>query len=122
MKKEIPVITAKEPNESLPEGTISFQELSEYNNVNLDVLKEVRRKPEDIAILPYSSGTTGLPKGVEITTSNLVINCLQQDVEGVKQYYDTTGKILNNNYFRNVSDNHAIWYPKLGISMYFELN
>ena len=32
---------------------------------------------EDLAVLPYSSGTTGLPKGVMLTHSNLVSN-LQQ--------------------------------------------
>jgi acyl-CoA synthetase (AMP-forming)/AMP-acid ligase II len=32
---------------------------------------------EDIAVLPYSSGTTGLPKGVMLTHRNLVANILQ---------------------------------------------
>ncbi|MGI5129997.1 AMP-binding protein [Pseudonocardia sp. CA-107938] len=32
---------------------------------------------EDLAALPYSSGTTGLPKGVQLTHRNLVANLLQ---------------------------------------------
>jgi acyl-CoA synthetase (AMP-forming)/AMP-acid ligase II len=32
---------------------------------------------EDIAVLPYSSGTTGLPKGVMLTHRNLIANLLQ---------------------------------------------
>ncbi len=32
---------------------------------------------EDIAVLPYSSGTTGLPKGVMLTHRNLVANVVQ---------------------------------------------
>ena len=32
---------------------------------------------EDLAVLPYSSGTTGLPKGVMLTHRNLVANMLQ---------------------------------------------
>lgn len=35
---------------------------------------------EDVVYLPYSSGTTGLPKGVMLTHSNMVANC--QQVEG----------------------------------------
>jgi acyl-CoA synthetase (AMP-forming)/AMP-acid ligase II len=33
--------------------------------------------PEDVAVLPYSSGTTGLPKGVMLTHRNLVANLTQ---------------------------------------------
>ena len=37
---------------------------------------------EDVALLPYSSGTTGLPKGVMLTHYNLVANLSQtHDVE-----------------------------------------
>jgi len=32
---------------------------------------------EDVVVLPYSSGTTGLPKGVELTHRNLVANLTQ---------------------------------------------
>lgn len=35
--------------------------------------------PEDIAVLPYSSGTTGLPKGVILTHLNCTINMMQLD-------------------------------------------
>ena len=35
--------------------------------------------PEDIAVLPYSSGTTGVPKGVKLTHRNLVANMAQLD-------------------------------------------
>jgi acyl-CoA synthetase (AMP-forming)/AMP-acid ligase II len=37
----------------------------------------VERGPEDLVALPYSSGTTGLPKGVMLTNHNLVANILQ---------------------------------------------
>ena len=33
----------------------------------------------DVAVLPYSSGTTGLPKGVMLTHRNLVVNLLQTE-------------------------------------------
>ncbi|CAH1261574.1 ACSF2 [Branchiostoma lanceolatum] len=38
---------------------------------------------EDIAILPYSSGTTGLPKGVMLTHYNIIANLCQNRVEGI---------------------------------------
>lgn len=34
---------------------------------------------EDIALLPFSSGTTGVPKGVQLTHKNLVANLLQTE-------------------------------------------
>jgi acyl-CoA synthetase (AMP-forming)/AMP-acid ligase II len=38
--------------------------------------------PHDLVALPYSSGTTGLPKGVMLTHANLVANILQIDAAG----------------------------------------
>lgn len=35
---------------------------------------------DDLIVLPYSSGTTGLPKGVMLTHKNLVSNCEAMDV------------------------------------------
>jgi acyl-CoA synthetase (AMP-forming)/AMP-acid ligase II len=37
--------------------------------------------PDDLVALPYSSGTTGLPKGVMLTHRNLVANVLQSTVQ-----------------------------------------
>src|SRR4029450_11622348 len=34
---------------------------------------------DDVAVLPYSSGTTGLPKGVMLTHRNLIANLVQID-------------------------------------------
>jgi acyl-CoA synthetase (AMP-forming)/AMP-acid ligase II len=36
-------------------------------------------EPDDVVALPYSSGTTGLPKGVMLTHRNLIANILQTD-------------------------------------------
>lgn len=49
---------------------------------------------EDLALLPYSSGTTGLPKGVKLTHYNLVGNLVQGDHPEMLEEA-TTGTIQN---------------------------
>ena len=34
-------------------------------------------QPSSVVVLPYSSGTTGVPKGVQLTHTNLVANMVQ---------------------------------------------
>ena len=36
------------------------------------------RPGDDVLVLPYSSGTTGLPKGVMLTHTNIIANVVQQ--------------------------------------------
>ncbi len=56
------------------EGATPFEEIfgdpSDVPDVSIDAA-------EDLAVLPYSSGTTGLPKGVMLTHRNLVANMEQ---------------------------------------------
>ncbi|XP_052749606.1 uncharacterized protein LOC113512983 [Galleria mellonella] len=87
-KVNIPVI-AVNTNQDLPDGTVSYKELVEDNHVDLNVLKQVKRNVNDVAFLPYSSGTTGLPKGVELTNKCLVAN-LQQQTTDMRMYSFTT--------------------------------
>ncbi|CAH1791187.1 unnamed protein product [Owenia fusiformis] len=57
------------------QGSISFNLLMEDKG---DAFKAAKvNAKEDIAALPYSSGTTGLPKGVMLTHFNLVANIQQ---------------------------------------------
>lgn len=58
------------------EGATAFTELlkSDGNPPAVDIDPR-----EDLVVLPYSSGTTGLPKGVMLTHHNLVANLAQYD-------------------------------------------
>jgi long-subunit acyl-CoA synthetase (AMP-forming) len=64
-----------------PEGiTVPFASLFEKVH---PVPKVTINSKKDIVALPYSSGTTGYPKGVELTHYNLVSNVLQVRVKVV---------------------------------------
>jgi len=51
-----------------------------------DLSSSVPTNPSDVCVMPYSSGTTGVPKGVMLTHRNLVANmaqvlCLKPDTQ-----------------------------------------
>ncbi|CAG9788312.1 unnamed protein product [Diatraea saccharalis] len=89
-KLNIPIIIVKTNGDATPENTFCFNELSEDVHVDKSCLKEVRRSPTDTCFLPYSSGTTGLPKGVELSHRNLVANMQQMNVSQIRNHEDTT--------------------------------
>ncbi|GAB2246890.1 hypothetical protein Droror1_Dr00006772 [Drosera rotundifolia] len=59
----------------VPEGCIHFSVLA---SVDENGLPDVEVHPDDVVALPYSSGTTGLPKGVMLTHKGLVTSVAQQ--------------------------------------------
>lgn len=79
-----------------PEGCLHFSDLilnsgfaSEHD------LPEVEIRPDDVVALPYSSGTTGLPKGVMLTHKGLVTSVAQQvDGENPTLYIHSEDVIL----------------------------
>ena len=70
------VLTFDEPSADLQiRATLAFADLLDTPGAP----PAVDIQPEDLVVLPYSSGTTGLPKGVMLTHRNLVANILQTD-------------------------------------------
>ncbi|KAK5831170.1 4-coumarate--CoA ligase 1 [Gossypium arboreum] len=78
--------------DSAPEGCLHFSELTQADDNDLP---EVDIAPEDVIALPYSSGTTGLPKGVMLTHKGLVTSVAQQvDGENPNLYFYSEDVIL----------------------------
>lgn len=73
------VVAFDEPRStSSAQPTLAFSALAATDRT----VPPVAIAPEDLVALPYSSGTTGLPKGVMLTHRNLVANILQTDAAG----------------------------------------
>lgn len=74
--------------DSPPEGCLHFSVLSEANE---DEAPAVEIDPDDAVALPFSSGTTGLPKGVILTHRSLITSVAQQ-VDGENPNFYLTDK------------------------------
>jgi 4-coumarate--CoA ligase len=81
--KHVVVIT--DEGEAVPEGTIHLDSLRHDDGIPMKTIQvEHRETASHPFLLPYSSGTTGLPKGVRLSHSNIVANLLQcEAVEGI---------------------------------------
>ena len=69
----IPSISDKNKKNYTKSGYISLEEIFETG----EKFEENKSKPEDIAFLLFSGGTSGLPKGVMLTHSNVIANAYQ---------------------------------------------
>jgi 4-coumarate--CoA ligase len=74
------------------DGAAGVPELSELMGDPL--ADQVPTGPDDVVVLPYSSGTTGLSKGVMLTHQNLVANILQTTAPAEMSDADTLIAVL----------------------------
>ncbi|XP_031827653.1 uncharacterized protein LOC116424844 [Nomia melanderi] len=83
LKSDAAVIVIDDGTGPIPEGTIPFTDLVTRGKT-LPPLKHSHENVDDVVLLPYSSGTTGMPKGVKLTHKNLVANMdmTEQTVSG----------------------------------------
>lgn len=74
----LPVSTARASRDKLtgptPDGLMPWENLLTYGDLPIWHPRPVR---DDVAVMLYTSGTSGKPKGVPLTHANLVANCLQ---------------------------------------------
>ncbi|KAK7076224.1 hypothetical protein SK128_028319, partial [Halocaridina rubra] len=77
-------------NGPLQEGCLSFQNLLKDDGKAFPHSVQINPR-EDVLVLPYSSGTTGLPKGVMLTHYNLIANMQQITYEAFNTFRDMSG-------------------------------
>lgn len=85
--KGIPVVTV----DGRFDGCVEFEELIGGE----EEMDEGEIHPDDVVALPYSSGTTGLPKGVMLTHRSLITSVAQQvDGENPNLYFSKEDVVL----------------------------
>ncbi|VYS58108.1 unnamed protein product [Arabidopsis thaliana] len=88
------VLIVTTDSDAIPENCLRFSELTQSKEPRVDSIPE-KISPEDVVALPFSSGTTGLPKGVMLTHKGLVTSVAQQvDGENPNLYFNRDDVIL----------------------------
>ncbi|KAF5302850.1 hypothetical protein FQA39_LY02030 [Lamprigera yunnana] len=94
-KLDIPVLIVKlQQADSIPNGAI---DINEFIQMKCDIEDVKSIASEDVAMLPFTSGTTGKSKGVELTHKNIITHLCQINHEDVR-HTPVTSKIHKNTF------------------------
>lgn len=77
VRKDIPIATIRNSNSPLSNGAVDFLQLISSQDVDFNEIPQSDVGVDELAFLPFSSGTTGLPKGVMLNHYNVTVNCEQ---------------------------------------------
>ncbi|CAH0716921.1 unnamed protein product, partial [Brenthis ino] len=107
-------------------GTLMFEDMVKDRGINFDMFESVNvTGQKDTALILYSSGTTGLPKGVMLTHLNLLTTCSVSPSTNPKEiglfiapWYHTMGLV---GILRVLcSGSTSIYLPKFGVNEYLQ--
>lgn len=92
----------------LPEIVTDIHQLPRQN---IGDFEPISLQPDDMAALLYTSGTTGLPKGVMLSSANIMINVLQGITRFELTHHDRIFAVLP--LFHSFAQNTCVWSPML---------
>ncbi|KAJ0175986.1 hypothetical protein K1T71_008160 [Dendrolimus kikuchii] len=92
-KNNSKIVLIDDPSQPVPNGVIRYSEIAEKGEVDFALLDKIEKKDDDVACIPFSSGTTGFPKGVEITYKNLKASSACMESKEVCYPHLTQGNI-----------------------------
>jgi long-subunit acyl-CoA synthetase (AMP-forming) len=96
------VVVGGDAPHSADRKLLSFRQLL-IESLPADMTKP---SPDDVALLPYSSGTTGMPKGVKLSHRNLVVNLQQVLHPDIELHVPTTGELSHSTKLREETCPH----------------
>lgn len=86
--RDIKIVYIKEkPEDAIPSDGINFHDLISVKGLDFSRFKRPNTSNQDISFLPYSSGTTGKPKGVLLNHLNIVSNSIMVNSDTGKGCY-----------------------------------